>query len=60
MEHSSTTFTPGRINSNVTSASSHNIDTTRQRGTVAFFAGTLAIGVFTVFGDAIQSLLHGL
>ena len=60
MEHSSTTLTGGRINSNVHSTSSHNLDTVRQYGTVAFFVGTLAIGVFTVFGDAIQSVFHGL
>lgn len=57
MEHSSTTLTGGRI---TPSGSTHNIEAVRQYGTVALFVGTLAIGVFTVFGDAIQSLLHNL
>lgn len=38
----------------------HALDTAREYGTIAFFVATLGIGVFTVFGDSLQSLLHSL
>jgi hypothetical protein len=39
---------------------SHNVASARQYGTAVFFVATVAIGVFSVFGESIQSLLHGL
>jgi hypothetical protein len=60
MEHSSTTIPHSRITTTTDSATAHAVDNLRQYGTVAFFVATLVIGVFTVFGDSIQSLMHSL
>ena len=60
MHRSSQTLTSGRMIAEPKSTTSHTVDSARQYGTAVFFVATLAIGVFTVFGESIQSLLHGL
>jgi hypothetical protein len=56
----STTLTSARMVAESNTTTSHNVASARQYGTAVFFVATVAIGVFSVFGESIQSLLHGL
>jgi hypothetical protein len=60
MNRSTQTLSGGRVITEPQTTTRHTVDSARQYGTAVFFVATLAIGVITVFGESIQSLLHGL